>query len=296
MMCLGRKIATFALLIIMFFAMVEYSFSRLCFKADLIEPLNENDSFAVHTPEGTFQMTKAQFYETFPNYVRSKSYKDNRIYHVSPTPQIAYKFLTPSSNSSKDLIGDIIRERIKDIAILWKESEFNPIINTEILDSWDRVIDEWIADNDMPLIIRKDAKYKGQLFTHPSGRKIIVSDNTFAIWVYGRVMDNKTYTLNQLKTMLLNNEIPMVYMQTKEIKKKGQYTKPLGAFSLPDWKVCHIEQVGFNTSKTIEELSIDEIKEHFKRFADPYNIFVLPKEIGDLGEIQIFIDEQRRNR
>lgn len=29
---------------------VEYEFSRLCFKADVIEPLGENDTFIVHTP------------------------------------------------------------------------------------------------------------------------------------------------------------------------------------------------------------------------------------------------------
>lgn len=47
--------------------MVEYSFSRLCFKADIIEQLNDDDKYAVHTPYGVFQMSKAEFYETFPN-------------------------------------------------------------------------------------------------------------------------------------------------------------------------------------------------------------------------------------
>ena len=45
-----------------------------------------------------------------------------------------------------------------------------------------------------------------------------------------------------------------------------------------------------------EELDILAIKEHFKKLASPYNMFVLPKEIGDLGEIQIFIDEQRKKK
>ena len=129
--------------------------------------------------------------------------------------------------------------------------------------------------------------------THPSGRDVIVSDNTFAIWVYNRVMNNITYTLEQLKEMLIENEIPMVFMQAG-MMENARFTKPLGAFSLPEWKLCHIEPVGFNSNKTIKELSIIEIKEHFKKYASPSNMFVLPKEIGDLGEIQIFIDEQRR--
>ncbi len=32
--------------------MKEYSSSRLCFKADIIESLNDKDIFAVHTPYG----------------------------------------------------------------------------------------------------------------------------------------------------------------------------------------------------------------------------------------------------
>ena len=70
--------------------------------------------------------------------------------------------------------------------------------------------------------------------------------------------------------------------------------KPLGVYSLPEWKLCHIEPVGFNSNKSIEELDIKDIQEHFRKYANPNNMFVLPKEIGDLGEIQIFIDEQMK--
>lgn len=287
--------------------MVEYSFSRLCFRADVIEPLNDDDIFAIHTPDGTFQMTKADFYRVFPNVVASKSYRDSGIYHMSHPPRKALQFLTGTTGflketpvkslPKKDLIGDEIREKIKEIALLWKGSEHNPYIGNDVLESWEQVINEWIEDEEMPLIIRKDAnKLKGQSFIHPSKREIIVSDNTFSIWVCGRVMNNETYTLKQLKEMLFNNEIPMVFMQTEDVKNKGKYTKPLGGFSLPDWKVCHIDPVGFNSNKSIEELDILAIKEHFKKLASPYNMFVLPKEIGDLGEIQIFIDEQRRKK
>lgn len=60
------------------------------------------------------------------------------------------------------------------------------------------------------------------------------------------------------------------------------------------WKLCHIEPIGFNSSKSINEIDIHSIEEHFRKYANPYNMFVLPKEIGDLGEIQVFIDEQKR--
>lgn len=285
--------------------MIEYFYSRLYFKADIIEPLNDNDEFAVHTPFGVFQMTKAEFYETFPNIVKTESYQKNKIYSMKNPTKKALRFLTnakPNMNLQvngikpiKDLIGNEIREKIREIGELWRNSKYNPQIDNEVLNHWNSVIIEWNEDEGMPLIIRKDAnKLKGISITHPSGRDIIVSDNTFAIWVYNRVMNKITYNLGQLKEMLLGNEIPMVFMQTKEMMEKAKYTKPLGSFSLPEWKLCHIEPVGFNSNKSIEELSIIDIKEHFKKYASPSNMFVLPKEIGDLGEIQIFIDEQRR--
>ena len=193
----------------------------------------------------------------------------------------------------RDLIGNDIREKIREIGRLWRLSEHNPHIDKDVLQNWEHVIDEWIADPNMPLIIRKDTSKRGQSFLHPSGREIIVSDNTFAIWVYYCVMNSKTYTLSQLKELLSCNEIPMVFMQTKDILEKGKYTRPLGAYSLPEWKLCHVEPVGFNSNKPIEELDIKDIQEHFRKYANPNNMFVLPKEIGYLGEIQIFIDEQR---
>ncbi len=282
--------------------MVEYSCKRLCFRADIIEPLKDTDCFTIHTPNGTFQMTKSDFYRVFHNVVKSKSYQDNRIYHMSKPPQKALQFLKSDSSvdvhtgksSFVDLVGEDIRQKIKEIAILWKTSRNNPAIDDDVLRHWKCVIEEWIEDEEMPLIVRKDTKYKGQSFIHPSGREIIVSDNTFAIWVYGRCMNHEIYTLKELKEKLFNNEIPMVYMLTSEIREKAKYTRPLGAFSLPIWKVCHIDSVGFNSNKTIDEIDITDIKNHFRKYASPYNIFVLPKEIGDLGEIQVFIDVQRR--
>lgn len=72
---------------------VQYEFSRLCFKADLIEPLNWDDYFCVITKECVFKMTKREFYENFSNVVKSKSYQEDRIYHYPTIPKKAEKFI-----------------------------------------------------------------------------------------------------------------------------------------------------------------------------------------------------------
>ena len=108
--------------------MIEYAFSRLCFKADIIEQLNDNDEFAVHTLFGVFQMSKAEFYETFSNIVKTESYQKNRVYSMKNPTKKALRFLTnakPNMNLQvncikpiKDLIGNEIREKIREIGVL----------------------------------------------------------------------------------------------------------------------------------------------------------------------------------
>lgn len=80
----------------------------------------------------------------------------------------------------------------------------------------------------------------------------------------------------------------------KDIKANAKYTKPLRSNALLDWKLCHIEPIGFNTNTAIMDLEISDIKDHFRNYVNPNNMFVLPKEIGYLGEIDVFIEEQKR--
>ena len=74
---------------------VEYEFSRLCFKADVIEPLDNNDVFEVHTPDGCYRMTKGDFYRVFDNVPKTDSYRVGRIYHYPKPPEKADQFLMP---------------------------------------------------------------------------------------------------------------------------------------------------------------------------------------------------------
>lgn len=194
-----------------------------------------------------------------------------------------------------DLVGTNIRNKIRELGCLWRLSERNLRISKDVLTSWNRLIEEWIEDETMPLIVRKNSQ-RGREFIHLSGRKIIVSDNTFAVWIYHNALNGKTFDIPEIKSKLNNNEIPMVYALSVEEKKFAKYTKTLGISSLSDsetkWKLCHIEPVGLKTRKSLDSLDINDIVESFKRFANPMNMFILPKEIGGLGEVQEFIDEQ----
>jgi plasmid stabilization system protein ParE len=69
-----------------------YEFSRLCFKRDVIEALAPQDTFRVITPQGVFQMTKADFHRAFSNVAQSRSYLENGLYHYPKLPARAEEF------------------------------------------------------------------------------------------------------------------------------------------------------------------------------------------------------------
>jgi hypothetical protein len=69
-----------------------YTASRLLFKADVIDGLQDREAFRIETPVGVFQMTKAEFMAAFPKVVLTKSYLEKRVYHFPKVPHAAERF------------------------------------------------------------------------------------------------------------------------------------------------------------------------------------------------------------
>ena len=74
-----------------------YSFRRLGFRADVIEPLAMNEVFRIETPDGTYEMSKAEFRRVFANVFASASYQDDGLYHYPVPPGKASQFLVARS-------------------------------------------------------------------------------------------------------------------------------------------------------------------------------------------------------
>jgi hypothetical protein len=94
--------------------------------------------------------------------------------------------------------------------------------------------------------------------------------------------------------VLLNEgKIPMSYAIKAVEKDKIKHKQILGKYSLNKlgWKLCHFEAVGLGKRTPANEIDIKELESHFLKLANPRNMFLLPLQIGDLGEIQEFIDE-----
>ena len=66
---------------------------RLTFKANVIEALADDDLFEIRTPDATWRMTKAEFYEMFPKVVVSESYAGpGRLYSYTLPPARIEKY------------------------------------------------------------------------------------------------------------------------------------------------------------------------------------------------------------
>jgi hypothetical protein len=78
---------------------VTYSASRLTFKRDVIEQLEDHERFRVVTPHGTFEMTREDFRREFDNVARSASYREARVYNYSVVPRKALRFRSESAEA-----------------------------------------------------------------------------------------------------------------------------------------------------------------------------------------------------
>jgi hypothetical protein len=78
---------------------VTYKYSRLTFKKDKIEPLKDDEYFRVVTHEGTFQMSKSDFYTVFKNVTESSAYKQDGLYNYVKVPQRALQYLVDNTSN-----------------------------------------------------------------------------------------------------------------------------------------------------------------------------------------------------
>lgn len=217
---------------------------------------------------------------------------------LRPTTRSSEEFLcTNTTISSKqvkkieaiDYVGKEIRDKIREIGKLWNNSPNKRIFPEPAYSNWSELIKFWKDCPELPLIVRKNTEHKGESVIHPSGREIIFADNSFATWVICNVLENKSISLIEIKKLLDNDEIPFMMVANKNAK----YKKKQAPNITDGWKLCHKEEVGFKTRKSVLEIDIETIKKKFFLYANPKNMFLLPKDIGGIGEIKEFIEEQK---
>lgn len=185
---------------------------------------------------------------------------------------------------------------LTELGYQWARSRSRPRATREVSRGWDELIERWIA-SDIPLIIRKASKGRGAEHVHQGSlRSYTYADNTPANWVMElAIWEGTVPTLTDIRAMFEGGRMPLAMAFKKSEKEAVKYTtgglrKALRP-NAQGWKVCHIDPVSPTSDRKIEELDLEFLHKHFRRFLRPANMFLIPKRLGGVGEVDVFVDQ-----
>ena len=135
---------------------------------------------------------------------------------------------------------------------------------------------------------------RGSEVVHKSGRRIVRCDNSPAVWACWLAVAGETPTIAKVREWFECDKIPVALAVRREEKNLAKFCCTLRQPNLNTrgWKLCHVEDVGMNKRMPpLNQIPIAEVKRAFCRLLDPGNYFLLPKELGGLGEVEVFVKE-----
>ena len=189
-------------------------------------------------------------------------------------------------------IGRIIHQ----LGALWAKSPICPKVPRQTASRWASLLNKWMDDDDLPILVRKGSAVRGSEITHCSGRKIVPCDNSPAQWAYSLAIDGEVPTIDSLRHGFSSDSIPVSFAHRKEERAHRRYHCTLGKFTVnkKKWKLCHIESVGLKSRQPLAEMDLALLKKRFFLLLAPQNHFLLPLEWGGMGEAKEFISGFQR--
>lgn len=185
---------------------------------------------------------------------------------------------------------------LRNAAKVWRVSSARPHPTGDIIDRWSALVNEWINDEDMPLLIRRSGS-RGSVTMHICGRALVVTDNAPANFVYSAALNDFVPDLPLVRLLLEAAKLPVAMMLPPSELNAATYrgTQPNSDSRAPNlnqlgWKVCHVRPVGLKVRGDIANLPIDHLRAASLRFLNPVNMFLVPKNSG-WGEVSEFIEE-----
>ena len=175
----------------------------------------------------------------------------------------------------------------------WAASALRPRPSDAALGHWAKLIDAWATASDLPLFVRKHANNRGSVVAHPSGRSLVPTDNSPAHWVYVLASSGECPTLDDIRSMLARDSIPVVMIQKGVEKPVARYHCFLRKeFNVNEfgWKLAHVKPVGLNNRASLADLPIERLQNHFRTFMSPANMFVVPSAWSGLAEVESVIN------
>lgn len=196
-------------------------------------------------------------------------------------------------------LSDELHEPLRQLAEAWANSSSRPSPTAEIEDRWSAFLNSWIADESLPLFIRKAAFGRGKVIVHESGRKLIPADNSPAQWAFSLALLGQCPSMDELQQLVKADRIPVAMILKAIEREHATYRYPLSKaenLNRVGWKLAHIDSIGLKQRGELETFEISKLETHFVRFMNPENMFLVPKAWAGLGEMPEMIAAIRTYR
>lgn len=175
---------------------------------------------------------------------------------------------------------------VRQLAAAWAASPLRPRVRRSVERYWSDLVKAWADDPAMPLFVRKGSGSRGLMLTHASGRRLIPSDNSPAVWAFTLALQGQRPAIEQVRAAIEAREIPVAFTRLRaygELNKAG-------------WKLAHVQKLGLKVRGPLEGLPWTALREHFCKFLSPANMFVVPKAWAGLGEVPEVIEAIQSER
>ena len=192
-------------------------------------------------------------------------------------------------------LDEVSRIALRRLASNWRESPTRPAVSGHDALTWHSLIQEWVHDRTLPLLVRRPRDGRGREIRHPSGRILIPTDDAPAMYLLSLAMERRQPARQSLYNALLAGRMPVAYSLTPPERRRARYTGTVASMDAPDlaglgYKLCHITHIGLRRMPLSDRTEV-ELVAHSLLFLSPVNMFVVPKEFAGLGELPEFIDE-----
>jgi hypothetical protein len=154
-------------------------------------------------------------------------------------------------------------------------------VTPEVAQWWkDLIIEQWVRDTSMPLLIRKPRGNRGQSLTHLSGRILVPTDNAPANWCLSAYLAGWMPSLNDIRLALRNGTLPIAMILRSQERTLATFRGVQRANMIPPnlnslgYRVSHKQAIGLNSRTALTVLPISTLEAHFVLFLSPSNMFL----------------------
>lgn len=192
-------------------------------------------------------------------------------------------------------LDEYSRVALRRLASNWRESPARPCITGQDALAWHAVMQEWVRDRSLPLLVRRPRLGRGREIGHHSGRIVIPTDDSPAMYMLSLAMERRLPSRQTLLDALESGRMPVAAALTAEERQNARYRGTVANMDAPNllelgYSICHITQVGLRRFPLAERTEI-ELVAHSLLFLSPVNMFVVPRQYAGVGELPEFIDE-----